>query len=472
MSLRTKLMLALLFTGLASVAMVGGLASYGLGKKVDIIRRQAAAEHFYSAVSDYLRPYGSWQAANQAEPFDRYMQRVRPAPSDRLPPPDDAMAARMPSPDGATEGRLPPGPASDRPGPPSGAQPDRRGPPPELLRDRRGPPPPRSDGDAPYHFILADQDFTVLLGAGVYRPGEPLPEAARRDARPVQVNGKVAAYISPEGVLTPSKEEQQYLDAMYDALWAGVSGAALLALALGVLLSRGLSRQLQHLISAVRAIQQGTLRQNVPVAGRDEVALLARAFNEMSVELAQSHEDLQASHRTISTQADQLRELSVRDALTGLHNRRYFDEQAASLYRHAVRYQRSFSVVIADIDFFKRINDQHTHATGDAVLRAVGEIFRAHMRESDLVARYGGEEFVMAFPETSLAQATALCDKLRQLIAAHPWQELNPQLAVTISIGVAADLQAGSAEAMLQQADAMLYRAKQDGRNRVCSLAA
>jgi len=223
-------------------------------------------------------------------------------------------------------GHMPPGPASDRPGPLLGAQPDRRGPPPELLRDRRGPPPPRADGDAPYHFILADQDFTVLLGAGVYRPGAPLPEAARRDARPVQVNGKVAAYISPEGVLTPSKEEQQYLDAMYDALWAGVSGAA----------------------------------------------LLARAFNEMSAQLAQSHEDLQASHRTISAQAEQLRELSVRDALTGLHNRRYFDEQAASLYRHAVRYQRSFSVVIADIDFFKRINDQHTHATGDAVPRQAG----------------------------------------------------------------------------------------------------
>ncbi|MYM40440.1 GGDEF domain-containing protein [Duganella qianjiadongensis] len=429
MSLRTKLMLALLFTGLASVAMVGGLASYGLGKKVDIIRRQAAAEHFYSAVSDYLRPYGSWQAANQAEPFDLYMRRVRPAPADHLPPP-------------------------------------------ELLRDRRGPPPPRADGDAPFHFILADQDFAVLLGAGVYRPGEPLPQAARRDARPVMVNGKVAAYISPEGVLTPSKEEQQYLDAMNEALWAGVSGAALLALALGVLLSRGLSRQLRHLISAVRAIEQGSLRQNVPVEGHDEVALLARAFNEMSAQLARSHEALQDSHRTISTQADQLRELSVRDALTGLHNRRYFDEQAASLYRHALRYQRPFAVVIADIDFFKRINDQHTHATGDAVLRAVGEIFRAHMRESDLVARYGGEEFVMAFPETGLAQAAALCDKLRELIAAHPWQELNPRLAVTISIGVAADLQAGSAEAMLQQADAMLYRAKQDGRNRVCSLAA
>ncbi|MFC0170683.1 GGDEF domain-containing protein [Pseudoduganella danionis] len=455
MSLRTKLMLALLLTGLASVAMVGGLASYGLGKKVDIIRRQSAAEHFYSAVSDYLRPYGSWQAANQTEPFDHYMQRIRPAPEHRLPPPDEGIAGR-----------------EYLPAAPPGFEHARRGAPPDALRDRRGPPPPRSDGDTPYHFILADQDFSVLLGAGVYRPGEPLPEAARRDARAVEVNGKVAAYISPEGVLTPSREEQQYLDAMYDALWAGVSGAALLALALGVLLSRGLSRQLRHLIAAVRAIQQGTLRQNVPVEGRDEVAMLARAFNEMSAELAQSHEALQASHRTISSQAEQLRELSVRDALTGLHNRRYFDEQAASLYRHAVRYQRPFSMVIADIDFFKRINDQLTHATGDAVLRAVGEIFRTHMRESDLVARYGGEEFVMAFPETSLAQAAVLCDKLRELIVEHPWQQVHSQLAVTISIGVAADLQAGSAEAMLQQADAQLYRAKQDGRNRVCSLAA
>jgi diguanylate cyclase (GGDEF)-like protein len=308
----------------------------------------------------------------------------------------------------------------------------------------------------------------VLLGAGVYRHDDLLPEASRKDARPVMVNGQVAAYISPEGVFTPSKQELQYLAAMREALIAGVTGAAVLALALGVLLSRGLSRKLSHLTGAVRAMHGGSLLQRVPVEGKDEVATLASAFNDMSEKLARSHEELKNSHQTILAQAEQMRELSVRDALTKLHNRRHFDEQATTLFSHAVRHQRPFSMVIGDIDHFKRINDQFSHATGDAVLRQVGEILRSHMRLSDLVARYGGEEFVIAFPETELPQAAALCDKLRNLIEGFPWHEMHPDLKVTMSMGVYADIAAGTAEAMLQKADALLYRAKESGRNRVC----
>ncbi len=315
---------------------------------------------------------------------------------------------------------------------------------------------------------MADQDYKVLLGAGVYRPGELLPEAARKDARAVMVAGKVAAYISPEGVFTPSKEELQYLTAMREALLAGVTGAAVLALVLGVLLSKRLSRTLSSLTDAVRAMHGGSLLQRVPVHGRDEVAALANAFNAMSEQLARSHEELSASHQTILAQADQLRELSVRDALTKLYNRRHFDEQATTLFNQAVRHQRPLSLVIGDIDFFKRINDQYSHATGDAVLRQVGEILRGHMRLTDLVARYGGEEFVIALPETALPQAAALCDKLRHLIEGFPWNEVQPGLKVTMSMGVYGDLAAGTAEAMLQKADALLYRAKESGRNRVC----
>ncbi|MRW86951.1 diguanylate cyclase [Pseudoduganella sp. FT26W] len=422
MSLRTKFMLALLLTGLAAVAMVGVLAYAGMTKRVDGIRREQAEEHFHAAVTDYLRPYGSWQASPGKQGFDAFMA-ARPHPGDRPPPP-------LPG-----EGRRPP--------------PERR-------------------GEPPFHFILADADFRVLLGAGVYRPGEPLPDATRKDARPVMVAGRIAAYVSPEGVITPSREEQQYLAAMRGALWFGGSAAALLALALGVLLSRELGRSLGHLTSAVRAMHGGSLLQRVPVEGTDEVAELAAAFNAMSERLARTHEELSKSHQTILAQTEQMRELSVRDALTKLHNRRHFDEQVCTLFSHAARHQRPMSVVIGDIDFFKRINDQFSHATGDAVLRQIGEILRSHMRLSDLVARYGGEEFVMALPETELPQAAALCDKLRTLIEAFPWHQLHPELKVTISMGVCADLAAGTAEAMLQKADGLLYRAKETGRNRIC----
>jgi diguanylate cyclase (GGDEF)-like protein len=429
MSLRTKFMLALLLTGLAAVAMVGGLAYAGMTKKVDGMRRERAAEHFHESVTAYLAQYGSWEANHGKEGFDAFMQSRGPSAGDRPPPPAD----------------------------------DRERPPPPPGEGR-----PEHRGEPPYHFILADQDYRVLLGAGVYKHGELLPEAARKDARAVEVHGRVVAYVSPEGVITPSRQELQYLAAMRDALWFGVSGAAVLALVLGVLLSRGLGRTLGHLTGAVRAMHGGSLLQRVPVEGKDEVAELAAAFNAMSEKLARTHEELSESHQTILAQAEQMRELSVRDALTKLHNRRHFDEQACTLFSHAVRHKRPLSVVIGDIDFFKKINDQFSHATGDTVLRQVGEILRSHMRLSDLVARYGGEEFVIAFPETELPQAAALCDKLRAMIEGFPWHQVHPELKVTMSMGVYADLAAGTAEAMLQKADALLYRAKETGRNRVC----
>ena len=482
MSLRIKLMLAMLLTGLSAVAMVGGLAYVGVTHKVDEIRRHQAAEHFYTNMRDYFRQYGSWAAASRAEGFDSFAQRMDrqrrqtalaagEAPQD---PPEGAMPRDEGPPAGESQeygqrGQRPPPPEGGPRG--DGPPPDDAGPPPAGRADYgQPPPPPRGPGrnEPPFHFIVADENFHVLLGAGVYRPGELLPAAARKNAQPIEVNGHVAAYVSPEGIFTPSKQEQQYLAAMRDALVAGAAAAIALALLLGVLLSQGLSRTLSRLTQAVRAMHRGSLLQRVPVQGKDEIATLATAFNDMSEKLARSHEELKESHQTILAQAEQLRELSVRDALTNLYNRRHFDEQATTLFNQAVRHKRPLSLVIGDIDFFKRINDQFSHATGDAVLRQVGEILRNHMRLSDLVARYGGEEFVIALPETGLPQAAALCDKLRHMIEGFPWHQVHPDLKVTMSMGVYADLAAGTAEAMLQKADALLYRAKETGRNRVC----
>ncbi|MTW12355.1 diguanylate cyclase [Pseudoduganella eburnea] len=475
MRLRYKLMAALLATGLGSVALVGGVAYVGVNYKVDSLRRQQAAEHFYTYMTAYLAEYGDWDTAVATESFDRFVRRQEgeratgsELPSEmleRMPPRINnqaRFAEPLPGDAPSPPGRAPQGPDDDfarPPPPPPGVRlaggPDRGGP------GERPPPPRRADGPPPFRFILTDARYRVLLGGGQFRHGEALPENLRESARAIVVKNQTVAYMSADGKLAPTPQEQKYLDALYNSLLGGIAAAAGLAILLGVLLSRGLSRSLSGLTRAVKRMHKGELHQEVPVQGKDEVAALATAFNEMSAQLAQSH-------TTILEQSEQLRELSIRDALTQLYNRRHFDEQANTLFNQAVRHKRPLALVICDIDHFKKINDNYSHATGDAVLRRVGSILRKHMRLSDLVARYGGEEFVIAFPETAGPQAAALCDKLRTLIEAFPWHEVHPELKVTMSMGVYADIAAGSAETMLQKADALLYRAKESGRNRVC----
>ncbi|MBB3119883.1 sensor domain-containing diguanylate cyclase [Pseudoduganella violacea] len=496
MSLRSKLMLALLLTGLASVALVGGLTYISVNAKVDSIRQQQAAQHFHSFMTAYLAEYGDWQTAIASESFDQFVQRRQARapqgerPSDlleRMPPEVDRQSHHEPD---AGQRRAPPPHAAPPHNGPQRMPPDGhprhrpllpgagQEPPPPMLEapppvwPPENPPPhearPRRDGPPLFRFLLTDAEYRVLLGAGLARNGSILPVEMRKGLRPLLVEGRTVAYVSPQSVLTPTPQEREYLAAIRSSLLAGVAAATALALGLGLLLSRSLSSRLSYLTNAVRAMHKGSLLQQVPVRGKDEVAELATAFNAMSEDLARSHAELNASHQTILQQAAQLRELSIRDGLTGLYNRRHFDEQATTLFKQAVRHQRPLSLMIGDIDYFKRINDQFSHAIGDAVLRQVSALLRDHIRQSDLVARYGGEEFVLALPETAGPQAVALCEKLRRRIEDYPWQEIHPCLKVTMSMGVSVDVASGSAEAMLRQADALLYQAKGAGRNQVC----
>ena len=459
MSLRLKFVLALLFSSLASVALVGGVAYVQLTNKFDSLRRQQASMHFKSAVTDYLTKYGNWQTANAVMPFRQFMDQQGSTNGQQRPPrpdgpPDQASSGppprdeRGPEPEGRPEGPdgRPPGP---REGGPAGGGP------------RRG-------GEPPFRFILLDAQYRVLLGAGEYAHDSVVPADMQRDAIPVVVNNKVEAYVSPQGVLAPGKQDIEYLAAMREALGYGAAAATTLALGLGLLLGNGLSAALRQLTAAVKAMRAGALRQKVAVEGGGEIATLATAFNTMSEELAQSHEALQQSNQTILQQANKLKEMSIRDALTDLYNRRHFDEQAQQMFEQSVRHGHPMTVVMGDIDFFKRINDTYSHATGDVVLKQIAEILRTHMRISDVVARYGGEEFVFVLPETPLPQAAALCDKLRQVIESFPWTNVHPELRVTMSMGLCADVAAGTVHAMLSKADTLLYRAKEMGRNRVC----
>jgi diguanylate cyclase (GGDEF)-like protein len=161
----------------------------------------------------------------------------------------------------------------------------------------------------------------------------------------------------------------------------------------------------------------------------------------------------------------ELRAISIRDSLTGAFNRRYLDERLADAFALARRQSQPLSVMICDVDDFKRINDTFSHAVGDDVLRAIAGILRQHVRQSDLVARYGGEEFVVLFPFAAAGQAAAAAEKLCARVREHPWADIHPGLAVTLSAGVAQAHGHPGHEKLLAEADARLYQAKRSGKN-------
>jgi two-component system cell cycle response regulator len=163
-------------------------------------------------------------------------------------------------------------------------------------------------------------------------------------------------------------------------------------------------------------------------------------------------------------------EMAITDGLTGLFNRRYMENHLSTLVDQSAARGKPISVMVLDIDYFKSVNDSHGHDAGDDVLREFAIRVRKCIRNIDLACRYGGEEFVLVMPETDMAVATMVAERLRRRIAGEPFaiQQGAKSLAVTISIGIAsANGAADTAAAILKRADTALYQAKRDGRNRV-----
>jgi two-component system cell cycle response regulator len=162
-------------------------------------------------------------------------------------------------------------------------------------------------------------------------------------------------------------------------------------------------------------------------------------------------------------------EMAITDALTGLYNRRYMETHVGTLVEQAAARGKPLTVLVLDIDYFKSINDGHGHDAGDDVLREFALRIRKSIRGIDLACRYGGEEFVVVMPETDLAVATMVAERLRRRIASEPFaiQKGARSIEVTISIGIAALGSGDNAASVLKRADQALYRAKRDGRNRV-----
>jgi diguanylate cyclase len=170
---------------------------------------------------------------------------------------------------------------------------------------------------------------------------------------------------------------------------------------------------------------------------------------------------LRHENRVLERQARQ-------DALTGLANRRAFDDALVTRVAEARENGTPLAVVTFDLDHFKSINDRYTHAAGDSVLRDAASVLRSHCRTSDLAARIGGEEFVLLLPGADRDAARTIAERVRAELAWRAFATLPPGVRVTLSAGVAVDTGRGCADDLLRAADAALYRAKGEGRDRVC----
>jgi diguanylate cyclase (GGDEF)-like protein len=226
-----------------------------------------------------------------------------------------------------------------------------------------------------------------------------------------------------------------------------LGGVGLMAYVLGLLIVRPLGR-----LTAAAKVAAGGLPVDLPTSGGDEVGIVTQVFNALVARLRERESQ------------GELERLSVTDALTGLYNRRHLMGTLASEAQRSRRLRRPFSVLLADVDHFKKYNDTHGHLAGDAALVKIGEILRKMTRAVDWVARYGGEEFLVVLLETTIATAAVVAERIRAHVAAEAFGEGR----MTVSIGIAeCPAHGDTAESLIASADAAMYEAKSEGRDRV-----
>ncbi|HVJ61238.1 MAG TPA: GGDEF domain-containing protein [Tahibacter sp.] len=161
---------------------------------------------------------------------------------------------------------------------------------------------------------------------------------------------------------------------------------------------------------------------------------------------------------------EELYQLATSDPLTGLYNRRQFQELMDKEILRATRHARPLTLALVDIDHFKAINDRHGHLAGDGVIRGIAQILRHNARAEQLIARIGGEEFAIVYAEQTLDEAAAAAERLRALVEAHAFEVGAEPVRICVSIGIA-QWRAGALSELMRAADEQLYRAKREGRN-------
>jgi len=267
---------------------------------------------------------------------------------------------------------------------------------------------------------------------------------------------------------------------------AGLNLAIVLVVSLiATRLAGSFVKPLGNLSAAAKRLSEGERDVEIDETSfsSDEVNLLTRTFNEMSrglsrnaLELEESHQAIESTNALLLIKNDELsqmnlvlEQLSITDCLTKLHNHRYFQEAFTRECKRSTRSQDPLSLILIDIDFFKKWNDRLGHAGGDEILRRLAEVLNQCVRETDILTRYGGEEFALLALATDLEGAVALGEKIRQSVEEQNFLTDVPseKEELTVSVGVACF--DGDQKKLFTQTDAALYQAKDSGRNRVVS---
>lgn len=221
--------------------------------------------------------------------------------------------------------------------------------------------------------------------------------------------------------------------------------------------TRSITNPLKQLSAATIRIINGSFDVKLNIKSLHEIEELLNSFNIMSLKLNESYKRLET--------------LSIIDKLTGLYNRRYFDETLEKEVLRARRFKHNLSLIFIDIDKFKHFNDTYGHTEGDIVLQQLGQLIKNRIRnEIDTPCRYGGEEFTIILPDTANSSATAIADRLIRDFKSIKFHihSKNETVQKTISIGIADINLSNGAKALLDNADKAMYEAKRLGGNRVC----
>ncbi|MEK6531369.1 MAG: diguanylate cyclase [Deltaproteobacteria bacterium] len=242
----------------------------------------------------------------------------------------------------------------------------------------------------------------------------------------------------------------------YNVITLGIT--LVLVLIIAYVAGNYITKPVRELAKATHKVAGGEIAK-ITVKSEDEIGVLTRSFNDMA--------------EAVKKRDEALRELAITDGLTGLYNHRFMKQELDRGIKTALRFARPISVLMIDVDYFKHYNDTNGHGKGDMALKKIADIIGKCSREVDIAARYGGEEFSVILPETALAGALILADRIRQKVADEVIlnEEKQPNGNVTVSVGVAEIKDdAKDVTALLQAADKALYKAKELGRNRVCSI--
>lgn len=347
----------------------------------------------------------------------------------------------------------------------------------------------------PAHLFFRDNHILYSHRAGMALPAEASKEAARARLLREQAG--------TEYVLQPDFSENKFrfyipldefglqgqtalLERSFDSLLSMLErfflvilftalAITLLHVSLALLLHKIIIRPIGNLTRAAQRISEGDYTQTVRDDFQDEIGILGKTFNGMAEKIREQIDDLHGKNEELQTANKRIHDMAVTDKLTGLYNRHHLQNALPVTLQTAFRYERPLSLLLLDVDHFKKVNDTYGHLVGDLVLKHVAATLKKTVRQSDLVSRYGGEEMVLVLPETDSRGALATAEKIRVILANTPINiGDNRTIRISVSIGIAELLALSAAggeipdtEALISAADQALYQAKENGRNRV-----